>query len=98
MAAGTGGRELAHLGAQNMDHRWIVASLIEMHDYAERFDLEGVASDLAAAIEKVSPALGGALANGKRAGKTGGLPGFVTQGSNVVPLPMRRAEAAKVNA
>lgn len=43
-----------------MDHRWIVASLIEMHDYAERFDLEGVAENIAAAIEKVSPALGGA--------------------------------------
>lgn len=89
---------MAHLGAQLMDHRWIVASLIEMHDYAERFDLEGVASDIAAAIEKVSPALGGALATGTRGGAPCGLPGFVQSGTNVVALPVRRAAVAKVNA
>lgn len=81
-----------------MDHRWIVASLIEMHDYAERFDLDGVATELAALLEKVSPALGGALVTSRNGGANVDFRDYIQPGSNVVALPERRVAPVKVNA
>ncbi|MBI1219845.1 MAG: hypothetical protein GC186_14985 [Rhodobacteraceae bacterium] len=71
------------------DHRWLVSALIDMFEYAERSDLDEVARSLEAAIERISPIVGG-TPDGSVADDRGNAVGQGRASASVIPFPAAR--------